>query len=126
MKSSWRGRTLVVQLRLTAGDITEDPAQPRLGPGPQDHPGVLLLMEDVELQQVAGDLPGEEDVDVVEGPEDVHALLECGGREEVGGDDVDLLPELVQADLQALPPHRVVGDGEDRDSALLQLLQVPG
>ena len=73
-----------MELRLPAGDVTEDPAQARLGPRPQHDPGVLLNLQDVELQQVADDLPGEEDVDVVESSEDVDALLKCGGGEKVG------------------------------------------
>ena len=100
----------VVKLLLAFVDVAEDPGQAR----PQDHPGVLLLLQDVELQQVADDLPGEEDVD---------ALLQCGSSEVVGGDVLDLVAEVVQAGLETLPAHVDVGVREDHDPLLPPLVQ---
>ena len=86
-------------LVLAVVDVAEDPGQAR----PQDHPGVLLLLQDVELQQVADDLPGEEDVDFVESPEDIDALLHCGSSEEVGGNVLDLVAKVCQTGLPLWP-----------------------
>ena len=68
----------VVELRLTAGDVTEDPAQAALAPGPsttQEFSSILRMSSSSKSHN----LPGEEDVDVVESSEDVHALLQCAG-----------------------------------------------
>ena len=46
-----------------------------LGPQPKHNPGVLLDLQDGRLQQVADDLPGKEDVDIVESLEEVQRLL---------------------------------------------------
>ena len=46
---------------------------------------VLLLLEDIELQQVPGYLPTEENFNIVDGLENVHTLLQCARREEFPG-----------------------------------------
>ena len=43
-------------------------------------------------------------------------LLQCGSQEKVGGDDINLVTELIQA--------HVVSNGEYRDSILLPLVQI--